>query len=64
MPQMMHCFQKQAKAMDVDTAFASTASKRGRTRFFRRERDVAKVHDEVVVFVDTDSGVAFLGQRL
>ena len=65
MPQMMHCFQKQAGALRVDNAFPSTASKRCRTRV-RRERDVAKVHDEVqvVVFVDIDSDIAFLGQRL
>lgn len=63
MPQMMHCFQVQAQARGVDNAFQSTASARPRDRK-RREQDVAMASHGVVVFVDTDSGVGFLGQEL
>ena len=58
MPQMMHCFQVQAQARGVKNAFQSTASERGRPRV-RREASV-----KVIVMLDTESGVGFLGQTL
>ena len=58
MPQMMHCFQVQAQARGVKNAFQTTASERGRPRV-RREASV-----KVIVMLDTESGVGFLGQTL